>query len=217
MIASAAGVGKSLLGQWYATHARVPTLYFSGDTDDVTMAERGAAMVTGYTQDYIRACDENAIGYFLDELDQATPHIAWEWDGDLGPKAIAETVDAFGLVWGEWPALIVFDVLISYAGGDHKDQLDFLLDCKSLATRTDAHVMVLHHTTGEWTDKTEAPPRRAIQNKLDQTPSTIVTLGRDESTWNVALVKSRTSKADPRAERPWRVHVDFDSMTIRQR
>ncbi len=214
MIAGAAGCGKSALAQWYAMHLPLPVLYFSGDTDDVTMAERGAAMVTGHKQEWVREAEEPRLSYYLDELEARSKHIDWEWDGDLGYAEIEDAVNAVGLVRGEWPALIVFDVLMSFTGSNHEVQIDFLNGCKSLASKTNAHVMVLHHTVGSVTDNPHAPKRSDISNKLDQFPATIVTLGREESVWNVALVKSRTSKADPRAERPWRVRVDFDTMSV---
>ena len=68
--------------------------------------------------DVIRATDD--VAPYENALYDSTRHIVFDFEADHTPDSIKESVDSFGMVFGEWPSLIVFDVLMSYqpGGGD---------------------------------------------------------------------------------------------------
>lgn len=212
MVAGATGSGKTILAQWVAINAGVPTLYFSADTDETTMAERAVAMLTGVKQDVIRCSGPSETAWYADQLHERTSHIAWDYEPDHDTESLEVAVRSFGMVYGQWPHLIVLDVLLSFqqGAGQWGDMTEVMLLCKALAQRTRAHVMILHHTTGEWTDRVQAPPRSAIMNKIDQFPSLILTVGRDQDVLHVAVVKNRNGPSDVKADHPVAYIVDLD-------
>jgi replicative DNA helicase len=220
MVAGAPGSGKTIVAQWQAVHGRVPTVFFSADTDETLMANRTAAMLTGYEHTRVDGAEGAELAYLTDELHAGSSHILWDFTVDHTMRTISNTVEAAAMMFGEWPHLVVFDVLLSFqqGGGEWGAMNEFLLHCKTLAQETNAHVMVLHHTVGSWTDKTQAPPRSALVNKVDQFPALIVTLGADHEmgTLQAAVVKNRNGPGDPRAEAPILMGVDFGSCQIRE-
>jgi hypothetical protein len=50
MVAAAPNAGKSMFALVYAIRAKVPTLFFSADTDTATVLMRSAAQISGHTQ-----------------------------------------------------------------------------------------------------------------------------------------------------------------------
>jgi replicative DNA helicase len=79
MIAAPPGAGKSSLGVDVAFKAKVPTLYFSADSTELTMASRLAATITGrylfdVEQEILR--DPAWAGDLLKKAD----HIRWSFD-----------------------------------------------------------------------------------------------------------------------------------------
>lgn len=218
MIAGAPGSGKTLIAQWQAIRGQVPALFFSADTDEVLMANRSAAMLTGYQHQQVDGAQEPALTYFAEQLHQNTGHVTWNFEVDHNLKSISDTILGAAMMFGEWPHLIVFDVLMSFqsGGGEWGAMNEFLLHCKTVAQETNAHVMVLHHVIGSWTDKAEAPPRSALINKVDAMPALILTVGADHEmgTLQVGVVKNRNGPGDPQAKNPILAGVDFSSCQI---
>lgn len=218
MVAGASGCGKSVFALLLALLARVPTMYFSADTDADTMETRAKSALTGQPQRIARTSDPSWEAYFQRELQQKADHIVWNYETSLDPSEIEEEIQAFGMAWGEWPHLIVFDVLLSYqqGAGDWQSLNEFLLFARDIAGWSNAHVMVLHHTVGKYADDPNAPPKSALINKIDQLPAVIVTLGRGDEWWSIAGVKNRNGKSDALAQRPIRYRVDFERVGVTQ-
>jgi RecA-family ATPase len=217
MVAAAPGAGKSVFAQWLAIRAGVPALYFSADSDQQTMTLRAAAMLTGDDQAQIeKALDsEQGTAFYESELD-ALDFLRFVWDPGPSAKDIEDEIAAFAMMYGQYPRIIVFDNAMNFqqGAGEWEALLEFLLNVKSWAANTNAHVMVLHHVGGSFTDNPNPPPRSGIHGKVDQLPELILTIGRNVDEWKVAIVKSRNSKAKPDASLAVAYHVDFPTMQV---
>ena len=53
MVAAAPNAGKSMFALVYAIKAKVPTLFFSADTDAATVMLRASAHLAGHTQETV--------------------------------------------------------------------------------------------------------------------------------------------------------------------
>lgn len=217
MVAAAPGAGKSVFAQWLALHAKVPALYFSADSDQQTMTLRAAAMLTGEDQAAIEKAlgDEQGRDFYASEL-SGLDYLRFVWDPSPTAKDIEDEINAFAVMYGEYPRFITFDNAMNFqqGAGEWEALLEFLLNVKTWAATTNAHIMVLHHVGGSFTDNPNPPPRSGIHGKVDQLPELILTIGRNIDQWQVAIVKSRNSKARPDASLSVGYHVDFPTMQI---
>jgi replicative DNA helicase len=198
MVAAPPGAGKSSLGLDIAAKIKRPTLYFSADSTELTMATRLGSTLTGrfmfdVEQQILR--DPEWAGQLLREVD----HIRWSFDSAPTFDDIGLDVEAFEETWGEPPHLIVIDNLtdVSDDGGDEFSALrSTMKGVKYLARVTNAAVLLLHHTS-ESVEGNPCPPRRAIHGKVSQMPALILTIGVAQTGFMpVACVKNRQGPAD---------------------
>ncbi len=198
MVAAVPGVGKSSLAVDIAIKTKRPTLYFSADSAELTMASRVGATVTGrylfdVEQEIVR--DPEWAARTLKDVD----HVRWSFDSELAFEDIAEEVEAFEEVWGEPPHLIVVDNVTDVVdvGGDELCALrKTMRGLNFLARSTNASVLGLHHTSESF-DSNPCPPKRAVHGKINQVPALILTLGPSQQGYMpVACVKNRQGPAD---------------------
>lgn len=200
MLAGAPGSGKSSVGVDIAVKTKVPTLYFSADSTELTMASRLGSMLTRRElQEVEQMILQNPVwaGDMLGGVD----HIRWVFDsaptfGDIGSE-----VEAFEEVWGAAPQLIVIDNLTDVTDDDGGDEFSTLRSTmkgiKYLARESNAALLVLHHTS-EASEGNPCPPRKAIHGKVSQMPAMILTLAAQSNGYMaVACVKNRQGPADP--------------------
>lgn len=198
MIAAPPGAGKSSLGVDLAYKVKVPTLYFSADSTELTMASRLASTLTGR---YLFDVEQNILrdpewaGTLLRQAD----HIRWVFDSAPSFDDIGAEVQAFEEVWGAPPHLTVVDNVtdVSDDGGDEFSALRYTMKgLKYLARSTNTAVLALHHTS-EQIDSNPCPPRRAIHGKISQMPALILTIGPAEGLYMpICCVKNRQGPAD---------------------
>jgi len=203
MVAAPPGAGKSSLGLDIATKIKRPTLYFSADSTELTMATRLGATLTGR---YMFDVEQNILRdpEWAATVLRAVEHIRWSFDSAPSFEEIAMEVEAFEEVWGEPPHLIVVDNLtdVSDDSGDEFSALRATMKgMKYLARQSNACVLVLHHTS-ESVEGNPCPPRRAIHGKVNQMPALILTIGASNTPLSagfmpVACVKNRQGPADP--------------------
>lgn len=219
MFAGAPGAGKTTVALIAAIQMGVPTLYFSADSDEITMAARTAANVSGHEYNQVR--EVQAAGLYDEiygEMVGALP-IRWVFDSEPSLDDIANAINAYQELWGVTPKLIVVDNLMNMRQDDTTNEWTGMrATVKSLhylGRKTKACVWLLHHTSESsesWI--TSAPPRMAIQGKLSQLPELILTFANDLGVLWVAVVKYREGESDPMAKAPLRWTVDFRSMRL---
>lgn len=206
LVAAAPGGGKSALASTVALFSdytgsgdRVPTLYFSADSDKMTFGARvGAAALNIHlstAEELLLEKDEQ----FLERLDDLTDHMWVNFDSSPTPRDIDEEIDCFAHIYGEYPHLVVVDNLmdVSLYGMDERSGHDAVVDyCRQLARRTSAAVMVLCHVTGSYTDGMEVIPRSGLMNKIDKRPRLILTMHKpDVNILSVSVVKNSNGPA----------------------
>lgn len=222
MVAGPPGAGKSVLALVASIRLAqqgVPVLYISADSNEATMAARAAACVTGHPVDDVATTIE--VGLWAEEYGarMAALPIRFEYD-DTDPTItdIANGLTAFLEVWGEAPHVIVLDNLMNMTSDDSNEWAGMRQAVKQLhyiARKSNACVMVLHHTSEQDSNHIRsAPPRGAIQGKVSQLPALILTIANDGGQLMVAVVKNRHGPADPGATDPVRMIVDFATCKI---
>ena len=197
MVAAAPNAGKSMFALIYAMKAKVPTLFFSADTDTTTVMMRAAAHASGHSQLLVESnlsSDKNCYNKYFDKLN----HIKWVFDSSPSLDDIELEIRAYVELFGVAPELIVIDNLMNVAAETDNEWAGLraiMMELHDMARKTKACVLVLHHVSeqSEYGSPTTPPARRAIHGKVSQLPSLIITLGYDPSQGElkVAPVKNR--------------------------
>ena len=197
MIAAAPNAGKSMFALIYAVKAKVPTLFFSADTDIATVMMRAASHLSGHSQLLVEG-NLNSNRHYYDKHLENISNIQFVFDSSPSLDDIELEIKAYVELYGIPPELIVVDNLMNVAAETDNEWAGLraiMVDFHDMARKTEACVMVLHHVS-EQTEygKTSFPPhRRAIHGKVSQLPALILTLGFDplDGTLKVAPVKNR--------------------------
>lgn len=204
LIAAAPGGGKSALASHFAVNGTydeftgIPTLYVSADTDRMTIGSRVVMGVLGVGQEdaehLVGTEDPAAFAAF----EAATNHIWWSFQPSPSLRDIDDEVKAYGYALGGWPHLIVVDNLmdVNHPGEEYSRYRDIIMFLVELARMTGAHVMLLHHVVGQYTDGNAPIPRSGIRQKVDEKPRLILTLYNvDDTTMGIRVVKNTNGPA----------------------
>lgn len=216
MIAGTPGAGKSTLALALALRAQVPTLYISADTSAHTMAMRLYSMITGRSQiEAETQLNTNAVEART-KL-QTTDHMFWSFESAPTLSDIDQEVKAFEEVWGEPPALIIVDNLMDITTDspeDHSSLKHIIKELKYLARKSNAAVVVLHHTKESYTGN-PCQPMAAVQGMVNQLPALILTVAQTANNMlGVAAVKNRYGKSDPNGDSPVWLQFNGEFMFI---
>ena len=197
MIAAAPNAGKSMFALIYSIQAKVPTLFFSADTDTATVMMRSAAHISGHGQTIVENKLREEPYYYNDDL-QNISHIQWVFDSNPSLDDIEMEIKAYIELYGVSPELIVIDNLMNVAAEQDNEWAglrQIMMELHDMARKTEACVIVLHHVSEqtEYGPANMPPARRAIHGKVSQLPSLILTLGYSptEGTLRVSPVKNR--------------------------
>lgn len=218
MIAGAPGSFKSclainLLTRW--AQQGVFGLYFSADADEFTTAKRAAAILTGQAVETVEAGMRGAsASYYRDALRQLE-NTRWVYKAsDI--EDIDRHMRGFEDVYGSFPHVVFIDNLLnmSEASEDWAAAREMIRNLDILAREAECHVCVLHHTTENSYTPGVPPPRSALLGKIAQFPRLILTVGANESTLNVAVVKNTNGPQDASAKQFFPLIVDGAKMTI---
>ena len=114
---------------------------------------------------------------------------------------IADEVEAYLELFGDYPQLLVVDNLMNLVGGNDNEwaaMREAMVAMHHLARTTEACVLVLHHVSENDSKSVYPAPRRAIQGKVSQLPEQILSVSLDpsENEFRVAAVKNRHGKHD---------------------
>ena len=220
MVAAAPNAGKSMFALIYAIKAKVPTLFFSADTDVTTVMIRAAAHITGHQQVTVEPNLDSNPKYYEKYLD-STKHIEWVFDSSPSLDDIELEVKAYQELNGVPPELIVVDNLMNVAAETDNEWAGLraiMMELHDLARNTEACVLVLHHVSeqSEYGDGTNPPPRRSIHGKVSQLPSLIVTLGYDPFAGMLKLsaVKNRFGPNSANAARSVSLKANYAACQI---
>lgn len=210
LIAGAPGGGKSSLitdfvsHMFYGANVGVPTLYFSADGDTLNVGKTALAAAIGVSLSDAERLIELEDTEALDTLDRAIEHIWWCFDSSPSLSDINQELDAYAMVMGEYPHMIIIDNLMDIVdtSGEVNRLEELTSALKSMARFTGAHVCVLAHVTGSrkdgraYTDGTIPIPRSAIMYKTDRKPELVLTLYQPEpGVVAVCVVKNRSGRA----------------------
>lgn len=204
LIGAAPGGAKSVLANNLAVLSKVPTLFFSADTNEVEVAERICAMVM---QQPIALCREQLLkgdSAAVTAL-KSVSHIEWDFTDAPTYSHIVEHCEAFFVKWGVMPDLIVIDNLANVNNGI-KDEVPHDVDAvffgKTLARHTKAAVIMLHHLTGEHEDGSTIPGQGAFKGKIAKYVNLALTLWRgQQGDVMCSIVKNRGGEADSTGRR----------------
>lgn len=219
MIAGAPGAFKSalalnLLAKW--ARAGVHGLYFSADADEFTTAKRSAAILTQRPVETVEAGMRGTSAEFYKRALMAMENTRWVYKAaDI--EEIDRHMRGFEAPYGDFPQVVFIDNLlnVSSAGEDWANCREFIRNLDILARDAECHVCVLHHTSESTYAPGLPPPRSAILGKISQFPRLILTVGANESTLNVAVVKNTNGPQDPTAKTFFPLTIDAERMTIR--
>ena len=196
MIAAAPNAGKSMLALVYAIKAKIPTLFFSADTDTTTVMMRSAAALSGHSQLTVENNLNADPSYYKKHLEDMG-HIQWVFESSPSLDDIELEIKAYVELYGKAPELIIIDNLMNVAAESDNEWAGLraiMVELHDMARKTEACVMVLHHVSeaSEYGSPTMPSPRRAIHGKVSQLPAIILTLGYDpQGMLRVAAVKNR--------------------------
>lgn len=231
LIAAASGVGKSSFITYVAMHMKdidhdlIPTLYFSADSDVTTFGIRAGTMATtGLSTREVEGLLLSRDPWILEQIEMATDHIWVCFDSSPDGHDISNEIDAYAMVTGEYPKLIIIDNLMDVQTGGleeragHDAVLNFL---KQVATRTQAAVVVLCHVVAkgraydngrqidvDYASGKHPIPLSGLMNKIDKRPRLILTLYEvDTNLLGVCIVKNNNGRRDAecglQAHIPW--------------
>jgi hypothetical protein len=211
LIVAGPGVGKTALAIDWLRRLNVPSLYVCIDTAEQDTTARAVSQITGRPL----ADVESDLSYFTEELTEFFGPIRWFFGGGPTHEDIETEVAAFGEAFGQYPEIIVVDNLTSI---DMEGELNFasVRETERLlnetAYDTGAHVMMLHHATGDYENGDKPIPLGGVEYKAGKPVDLCLTLTRNEHEMRIAPVKNRGGVADPLGRRHATLYVDLSRM-----
>lgn len=190
---------------------KVPTLAFSTDSDQDTVASRLLAISTRtsteVTEQWLRT-EADKCAQLLGQFD----FLRWDFRPDPTMDDVWLGVYAYHEAEGRWPEQIVIDIAsdVGHDVGDEWASLrDLLRQAKVLARETGAHVLLVHHASDSERTKRPCPRKGDMQGKVSALPELIITCGLTVTgDLHVACVKNRHAKADADAGNHFPMHLD---------
>ncbi|ASW31407.1 DnaB-like dsDNA helicase [Mycobacterium phage Lokk] len=208
LVCAGPGTGKSAFVLAYALKSKVPTLYFSADSDAFTQLSRSVSILSGWSLERsTRAVREQNIDESVAaELDQIP--IRFNYKASPSLDVIEESLAAYDALYEDFPALIVVDNITnvrtdSSDGDDPFSGLESLMDyLHEMGRETGSCVIGLHHVTGPHNDGDKPIPLSGIKGQIGRVPEMVLTLHRvsdgfGPDSLNVSTVKNRGGKSDP--------------------
>jgi hypothetical protein len=208
--AAGPGVGKSLVALKIALFSGVPTLYCSADTNRTEQTER-AAKCLGW--------DGKSETGFVEALARIPGNVRFSFDSSPTIKDLVAECEAYAVVYGEFPWLIVIDTLgkiWTESSEEHTRNKEAMELAQELSRETNSHVMVLHHLTKGHDQGNQPAGLDALMSGVSKIPEQVVTMWRDgEDRLAVAPVKNRSGPADASATRIRAyLQLNFDQMSV---
>lgn len=195
---------------------RVPTVYYSTDSDESTVASRILAILTRtpttMTEEWLRPNSPH-LERAARTLESAD-FLRWDFAASPSLDDVWLGLYAYATMEGCWPEQVVIDIAsdIGHDTGDEWGSLRSLFrQAKVIARETRAAVHLVHHTTDNFTPTAEhpVPSKREVMGKTSAIPVLMVNFGPGEDgEIRAACVKNRHAKSDPTARDWFRMTVD---------
>jgi hypothetical protein len=138
--------------------------------------------------------DEAWDSWFAEHLGQAN-HVDWCYQSDIDTEFIALRLKAYEEVRGYSPELIVVDNLSNTVADQANEYAELRGTCRELqaiARIEQAHVMALHHVTGNKEDGQQEIGLGDLLGKLGKIPEVVLGLNKyGDSALNVHVAKNR--------------------------
>ena len=213
LIVAAPGVGKTTLALDWVRRLSVPTLYVCIDTAEQDAAARAVSQLTGRLLSEV----EGDLSYFAEELASGFPSVRWYFGLSPTIEEIEMEVKAFGELFGTFPELIVVDNLTSVdleAEFNFASVRDAFRRLNDTARMTGAHVMVLHHATGEYENGDKPIPLSGIEYKVGKLADLVLTGTRSGSELRLSPAKNRGGLADATGQEHVTLYAELSKMLI---
>lgn len=217
LIASAPGIGKSILALTFAVRAEVPTIYFTADSDATTQYARAASMLTGDPLSVVNeALKRKNVAKYDIALNRAR-HVRFVLDSAPSLDEVNAHVMSYGWAFGQWPRLIIIDNVsnIFSESEGYQGLEDVMSWLHQLAGKTGAHIMGLHHVTGEHESGDTIVDLKGLRGKISKLPTLILTLNRVKGVdgqLNISIVKNRSGVAAANGSVNVSIGIDLSRM-----
>jgi RecA-family ATPase len=205
LIAGAPGSYKSLfalnmLTTWAQDRS---VLYFSADSDEMTVARRLSSILTNESNEVVEArMDEKAWRDHYTQQLAAVDNAKFVYRS-LNFETIQTHLGAFEEVHHAFPQVVFVDNLIDTVEDptDWGGMINFIKQCDILSRETRSHVCILHHASESWAASNPGmpPPSHAVQGKVNQIPRMVLTLAAEQEWLRIACVKNTNGPMDPTA------------------
>ncbi len=217
MLFGESGSHKTRIALNALVNMRVPTLAFSTDSDQDTVASRLVAIATGTptetTEAWLRT-EPDKCAQALAQYD----FIQWEFHPSPDLDDIWLSTYAYAERHGVWPQQIMIDIAsdVGHEAGDEWATLrDLMRQMKVLARETEAHVLLVHHASDSKATKKPCPSKYDMHGKVSKLPEVIISCGtNDRGELFVAIVKNRHAKADPNADQPIQMQLNAATSVV---
>ena len=215
LVAAAPSVGKSLLATNIAIRTKVPTLYFSADSDEFTVHSRACSILSGYPLDQVEASskEETWEEFFKDRLRRAD-HIDWCYQTDINTNFIWKRVQANATMRGGYPYLVIVDNLANTTTGsdnEYAELREICRDLQAMARLTGSHIMACHHVKGAKENGFYQIDLGDLLGNIGKIPEQVLGLNFGGSGFiNAHVAKNRSGKA----RHSFGLPVDYTTATI---
>lgn len=215
LIAGQTGSMKTMFAMDLIEKLKVPTLYFSNDSDEMTVASRALAKRVQRPFETVSSemrSNREWAGFQLESLF----HVRWCFDPSPSLDDIDLEMEAFNELYGEYPHLVVIDILDNvsyYEDTDHGAAARKLQFFHASARSSGAAFLVLHHCT-EAVDGHPCPPRSAILQKQNKLPVLELTVATHDKSFFISPVKNRHGRSDPSGRTFVRLNVNPETCTF---
>lgn len=202
---------------------KVPTVYFSTDSDESTIASRMLGILTGTATDVT----EGWLNPNSTHLDRAAELLApydfirWDFAASLNLDDVWNGAYAYATVEGCWPDQIVIDLASDVYLDGHKDEWSALKqlmrEAKVLARETTAAVHLVMHASDAWrpTQAQPVPSKGDVLGKVSGIPVLMMNFAPgQEGEILAACVKNRFAKCDPSGRTFIRMHVNAETSQV---
>jgi len=185
---------------------KVPTIYFSTDSDDSTMASRMLGILTGVSSEETESWLNPNSAHLPRATELLAPYdyIRWDFAPGLSLDDVWNGAYAYATMEGCWPDQIVIDIVSDLYLQGHKDEWSMLKELmrqgKIIARETGAAVHLVHHVSDAWhpTANAPVPSKGDVLGKVSSIPVLMMNFapGQDGEIL-AACVKNRFAKCDP--------------------